>query len=92
MIKNEKQYSTACERVEELLKVVGNDTPTDDKNFIELDLLSDLVADYEEATYPVKEPVLPEVVKFRVYEGGLNQAKLAFARRRTAATAQAELA
>jgi len=58
MIKNEMQYNAACERIEELLKVVGNDTPTDNKNFIELDLLSDWVADYEEVVYPVKEPVL----------------------------------
>ena len=76
MIKNETQYSAACERVEELLKVVGNNTPTTDKNFIELDLLSDLVADYEEAHYPVKEPVLADVIKLRMYEMGLNQMKL----------------
>ena len=47
-IKTEKQYKAACSRIEELLKVVSNDTPTDDKNFLELDLISDLVADYEE--------------------------------------------
>ena len=76
MIKNEKQYNVACERIEELLKVVGNETPTSDKNFIELDLLSDLVADYEEAYYPVKEPVLADVIKLRMYEMGINQMKL----------------
>jgi len=76
MIKNERQYNAACERIEELLKVVGNDTPTSDKNFIELDLLSDLVADYEEANYPVKEPVLADVIKLRMYEMGINQMKL----------------
>ena len=47
-IKNEKQYQTACERINELLKLVGNDTPADNKDMVELDLLSDLVADYEE--------------------------------------------
>ncbi|MDR1223062.1 MAG: XRE family transcriptional regulator [Tannerella sp.] len=66
MIKNERQYDAVCARIEELLKVVGNDTPVDDRNFIELDILSDLVADYEEAKYPVKNPELPEPVKFRV--------------------------
>jgi HTH-type transcriptional regulator/antitoxin HigA len=76
MIKNEKQYSAACARIEELLKVVGNETPTGDTNFIELDLLSDLVADYEEAKYPVKTPGLPEVIKLRMYEMGINQTKL----------------
>jgi len=76
MIKNETQYNAACERIEELLKVVGNNTPKTDKNFIELDLLSDLVVDYEEAYYPVKEPVLADVIKLRMYEMGINQMKL----------------
>ncbi len=49
-IKNEQQYKAACDRINELLKVVGNDTPADDRNMIELDLISDLVADYEEET------------------------------------------
>ena len=44
-IKSEKQYMAACERINELLKVVNNDTPADDKNMLELDLISDLVAD-----------------------------------------------
>lgn len=76
MIKTEKQYSAACQRIEELLKMVGNDTPEDDKDFIELDLLSDLVADYEEIHYPVEDPTLAEVIKLRMYEMGINQTKL----------------
>ena len=44
----EQQYKAACDRINELLKVVGNDTLADDKNMLELDLISDLVADYEE--------------------------------------------
>jgi HTH-type transcriptional regulator/antitoxin HigA len=61
MIKNEKQYNVACARIEELLRVVGNETPPDDKNFIELDLLSDLVADYEELTLPVARKISREL-------------------------------
>lgn len=75
-IKTEKQYKTACARVEELLKIVGNNTPTDDRNFLELDLISDLVADYEEEHYPVETPSLVDVIKLRMYEKGLTQAKL----------------
>ncbi len=75
-IKTEKQYKAACARVEELLKVVGNDTPVDDKNFLELDLISDLVADYEEENYVVESPSLVEVIKLRMYEMGLTQTKL----------------
>ena len=40
-IKTEKQYEAACNRINELLKIVGNDTPADDKNMLELDLISD---------------------------------------------------
>ncbi|MDR0844411.1 MAG: helix-turn-helix domain-containing protein [Tannerella sp.] len=75
-IQTEKQYRAACARIEELLKVVGNDTPSDDRDFIELDLLSDLVADYEEAYYPVKEPDLIETLKLRMYEMNVNQTGL----------------
>ena len=35
-IENEIQYNCAMERIEELLKVVNNDTPANDKNSIEL--------------------------------------------------------
>ena len=42
-IKTEKQYKAACMRIEELLKVVSNETPADDQNYLELDLIADLV-------------------------------------------------
>lgn len=57
-IKTEKQYKAACDRINELLKIVSNDTPADDKNMLELDLISDLVADYEEEHYPIVAPHL----------------------------------
>ena len=75
-IKDKKQYDAACARIEELLKVVSNNTPTDDKNYLELDLLSDLVADYEEEHFPVETPLLVDVLKLRMYEMGLNQKSL----------------
>lgn len=55
-IKSENQYKAACERINELLKIVTNDTPADDKNMLVLDLISDLVADYEEEHYPITAP------------------------------------
>ena len=75
-IKTEAQYRGACERIEDLLKVVGNATPENDKEFIELDLLSDLVADYEEEHFPIEAPTLVDVIKLRMYEMKLNQVKL----------------
>lgn len=76
-IETEKQYKVVCERVEELLKVVNNNTPPDDKNFIELDLLSNLVADYSEEHFALEEPALTDVLKLRMFEMGLNQKSLA---------------
>jgi len=72
-IKSEKQYKAACERINELLKKVSNDTPADDKNMLELDLISDLMADYEEKHYPIAAPTLVETIKLRMYEMGLTQ-------------------
>lgn len=51
-IENERQYEVAMERIEELLKIVDDNTPSDDKNSIELVLLSNLVADYEDIHSP----------------------------------------
>ena len=76
-IENKIQYKGAMERIEELLKVVDDDTPTNDKNSIELVLLSNLVADYEDIHYPVKKPSLVEVLKLRMFEMGITQNKLA---------------
>ncbi len=52
-IKTEEQYRAACDRINELLKVVSNETPANDKNLLELDMISDLVADYEEEHFPI---------------------------------------
>ncbi|MDM1411502.1 helix-turn-helix domain-containing protein [Myroides odoratimimus] len=75
-IQNKLEYNALCERIEELLKVVGNDTPTDSKDFIELDFISDLVANYEELNEPVLPPTLIESMKLRMYERDLNQKSL----------------
>ena len=76
VIKNKIQYDVTCERIEELLQTVGNDTPVMDKNYIELDLLSDIVAEYEEKYIPIKPPTLIEVIKLRMAEMNLTQLKL----------------
>lgn len=71
-----KQYKVACERIEELLKIVGNETSENDKNYIELDFLSDLVVEYEEKNFPIETPSLQEVIKLRMFEMGISQVKL----------------
>ena len=76
MIQTEKEYNAIVERMEELLQNPDNIENQDAKDYIELNLLSDLVADYEERHYPVKKPSLVEVIKLRMAELGLNQKRL----------------
>lgn len=76
-IENEKQYEAAMARINEFLEIVDENTPTDDKNSVELVLLSNLVADYEDIHYPIEKPSLVEVLKLRMYEMGLTQASMA---------------
>ena len=76
-IETEKQYEAAMARINELLEIVDDSTPSDDKNSVELVLLSNLVADYEDIHYPIQKPTLVEVLKLRMYEMGLSQASLA---------------
>lgn len=53
-IQNETAYRTAMERIEELLPLVDDNAPLNDKNLIELDLLSGLVEEYEDEHYPIR--------------------------------------
>ncbi|WP_293715762.1 helix-turn-helix domain-containing protein [uncultured Parabacteroides sp.] len=75
-IENQTQYEWAVKRVEELLPLVDDNTPLNDPNSIELELLSNLVADYSEEHYALGEPTLVDVLKLRMYEMGLNQKSL----------------
>ncbi|MBQ6653588.1 MAG: helix-turn-helix domain-containing protein [Prevotella sp.] len=76
-IKNEQEYRKLLERIDQLLEVVNDDTPTNDINFIELNLISDLVEEYEDIRYPIGKPSLVDVIKLRLYETGITQSKLA---------------
>ena len=75
-IQTTRQYSATCERIEELVKIVGNETNEDDKNYIALDLLSDLISEYEQKHFELKQSTLPEVINLRMFEMGLTQEKL----------------
>lgn len=57
-IENQAQYEWAIKRVEELLPLVDENTPIGDPNSIELELLSNLVADYSDEHYALGEPTL----------------------------------
>lgn len=76
-IENELQYQGALKRVEELMLTLPEDTPMEDPRMVELSLLGNLVADYDEEHYPIGTPSLIDVIKLRMYEMGLSQSALA---------------
>ncbi len=75
-ILNETVYRATMERIEELLPLVDDNTPMDNRHLIELDLLSGLVEEYEDVYYPIKSPSLVDIIKLRMYEMSINQVKL----------------
>ena len=76
-IKSEAAYRAAMRRIEELLTLVNDETPEDDPNYLELDMISDMVEEYEDVHYPISKPTLIDVIKLRLYEMGITQTKLA---------------
>ena len=71
-IKSEAAYDAALKRIEYLEDFVDDETPTTDPNALELDMLIDLVEEYEAIHYPIGKPSLMETIKLRMYEMGLN--------------------
>ena len=76
-IENNEQYEWAVARVEQLLPLVDDTTPRTDPYSIELELLSNLVADYSEEHFSIGKPTLGDVIKMRMAELGITQTKLA---------------
>ncbi len=76
-IENKQQYNWAVERVEKLLELTNEKTKSTDPLMIELELLSNLVADYSEEHFAIGSPSLTEVIKLRLYEMNLTKKKLA---------------
>ncbi|MCR5038705.1 MAG: helix-turn-helix domain-containing protein [Bacteroidales bacterium] len=77
-IKTEKEYRATMARIDELLPLTWQDgAPEDSPENIELELLSELVAEYEDIHYPIGKPSLIEIIKLRMYEMGLSQKAIA---------------
>lgn len=50
---SEEQYQAALKRIEELLPLVTDETPSSDKNAIGLIEMSDIVEAYEKKNFPI---------------------------------------
>lgn len=76
-IKSEEAYDAALKRIEYLEDLVDDDTPQNDPNALELDMLVDLVDEYELVHYSIGKPSLLETIKLRMYEMGLSKEGIA---------------
>lgn len=54
-----EQYEFALARIEELLPMVDDNTSANDRNAIELTMMSDVVIDYEKEHFPIAKPTSP---------------------------------
>ena len=73
MIQTEKEYNAIVKRIDVLLQNPDSIENQEAPEYVELNILSDLVADFEESYYPIKKPTLIETMKLRMFERGLNQ-------------------
>lgn len=72
-----EQYEFALARVEELLPLVDNNIPANDKNAVELSVMSDIVIAYEKEHYPIEKPTVAELIELYLEEKGMSQKQLA---------------
>jgi HTH-type transcriptional regulator/antitoxin HigA len=71
------QYEFALTRVEELLPFVNDETPANDRNAIELSMMSDIVISYEKEHFPIGKPTVSELIELSLEEKGMTQKQLA---------------
>ena len=72
-----EQYEFALVRIEELLPLVNDDTPANDRNAVELTMMSDVVIDYEKEHFPIGKPSVAELIEMSLEEEGMTQKQLA---------------
>ena len=74
---SKEQYKFALNKIEELLPLVDDNTPANDKSAVELSLMSDIVIAYEKEHYPIDKPTVAELIELSLEEKGMTQKQLA---------------
>jgi len=77
IIKTEKEYEKACQRIYELIHSSEEPMPIYTPEADELELLSLLVEKYERENYPIEVPDPVEAIKFRMEQMNLKQNDIA---------------
>ena len=76
-IKNKETYDAIMKRIDELFFETDGNTVANDPRLLELNLLSELVEEYEEEHFPIEKPSLASVITYRMHEMNLSQKDLA---------------
>ena len=74
-----EQYEFALTRIEELLPLVDDNTPANDRNAVELTMMSDIVIDYEKEHFPIDKPTVAQLIQLSLEEKKMSQKQLAMA-------------
>ncbi|MBK8805238.1 MAG: helix-turn-helix domain-containing protein [Bacteroidales bacterium] len=77
ILKTEKEYNEACERIYILINSSENDINPDSPEGEEIQLLSLLVEKYEQEHFPIDAPNPIEAIKFRMEQMNLKQSDIA---------------
>jgi HTH-type transcriptional regulator/antitoxin HigA len=77
ILKTEKEYNEACDRVYELMHSSDNDIDRNSPEGEEIELLSLLIEKYEQEHYQMNAPTPIEAIKFRLEQMNLKQADIA---------------
>ena len=73
----QSQYEFALAKIEELLPLVPEDASADDKDAVELSILSDVVIEYEKEHFPIEKPTVAQLVELALEEKNMTQKQLA---------------
>ena len=74
-----EQYEFALARIEELLPLVDDYTPANDRNAVELTVMSDIVIDYETEHFPIGKHNVAQLTQLSLEEKKMSQKQLAMA-------------
>jgi HTH-type transcriptional regulator/antitoxin HigA len=72
-----EQYEFALARIEELLPLVDDNTPSNDRNAVELTMMSDAVIEYEKEHFPIGKPSVAKLIELSLEEKQMTQKQLA---------------
>ncbi|MBO5920269.1 MAG: helix-turn-helix domain-containing protein [Bacteroidales bacterium] len=73
----EIQYEYALARIEELLPLVDNSTPANERNAVELSIMSEVVIAYEKEHFPIEKPTIAQLIELALEEANMSQKQLA---------------